>query len=417
MSDEDAAGTYVNDAGATFAAIFDLKASVSSGPTEIIGLSPFRGWLLVHFQECTIPIQFKKITDPADALVISDTSDVEGALASYGAVSSRTIQDLGDKALACDIAGVNSTALATFTSKLSPDRPSRLIDPLIQTMLAPLSNDVMENSILSQYDRLASMYMLFVPNAPRDSQTETRGFGYRYIEKLGIEAWNTFSGWNWAWSSRSSEGLVFFGLANDNIIFIKGDEKRMPLYADFIGDQETWSDGTVFLDGTGLSPVSDVDASGVPIRFAWELPWSDLKKRAIQKTIRYLLLDAQGTAQFTVKMFVDNKYLNRVDVGESWSDGTFFTDDLGWIRDVLAQDLTPALQMDMVASDYNGYGNEPYGDIYGGGRKTDFMRNILFPTKCNLFKLRFEGETMRPLKIVGITPVYIEGSIRRNSDV
>lgn len=417
VSDEDASGVYAGDPGATYAAVFDLKTSVTSGPTEIVGLSPFRGWLLVHFQECTIPIQFKKISDPSDALIINDTSDVEGSLSSYGAVSSRTIQDLGERALACDIVGVNSTALATFTSKLSPDRPSRLIDPLIQSVLSPLSNDTMENSVFSQYDRSSSMYMLFAPNAVRDSQTETRGFGYRYIEKLGIEAWNTFSGWNWAWSSRSSEGLVFFGRANDNIIFIKGDEKKLPLYADYIGDQETFSDGTVFLDGTGLTPVSDVDTSGVPIRFAWELPWSDLKKRAIQKTIRYLLLDAQGTASFTVKLFIDNKYLNRADLGESWGDGTYFDDDLGFIRDILAQDLTQALEMEMVASDYGGYGEEPYGDIYGGGRNTGFMRNILFPTKCNLFKLRFEGETMRPLKIVGITPVYIEGSIRRNSDV
>lgn len=417
VSDEDAAGTYSGDAGATFAAIFDLKTSVQSGPTDIVGLSPFRDWLLVHFQECTIPIQFKKITDPADELIISDTSDIGGTLNSYGAASSRSIQDLGDKTLACDIVGVTSTELAKFTSKLSPDRPSRLIDPLIQKSLAELSTTTMENGIFSQYDRLSSMYMLYVPNTQRDSQVETFGFGYRYIEKLGIQAWNTFSGNNWAWSSRSSEGLVFFGRANDNMIFVKGDENKLPLYANYIGEQETFDDGTVFEDGTGLSPVADVDTSGVPIRVAWELPWSDLRKRANQKTLRYLVLDAQGTASFTVKVFIDNKRVNKADRGETFSDDSLFDDDLGFARNPLYEDLTPALTMEMVASDYGGYGSEPYGDIYGGGRNTGFMRNITMPTKCNLMKLRFEGEIMRPLKIVGITPVYIEGSIRRNSDV
>lgn len=416
VSDENTSGVYTGDPGATYAAIFDMKTSVSSGPTDIIGLVPFRDWLLVQFRECTIPIQFKKITGP-DSLVISDTSDVGGTLNSYGSISSRTSQDLGEKTLSCDIVGVNSTALATFTQKLSPDRPSRLVDPLIQKALASLSTTTMLNSVFSQWDRLQSMYLLFTPDAVRNSQVETRGFGYRYIEKLGIDAWNTYSGWNWAWSSRSSEGLVFFGRANDNVIFIKGDEKKYPLYADFIGDQETWSDGTVFTDGTGWTPVSDIDTSGVPIRFAWELPWSDLKKRAIQKTIRYLILDAQGTSSFFAKMYIDNKYLDKADHGETFSDDTEFSDDTGWKRDDLSQALTPAVSVEFVASDYGGYGAEPYGDIYGGGRNTGFMRDLPFPTKCKIFKLRFEGETMRPLKIAGITPVYIEGSIRRNSDV
>lgn len=419
VSDEDTSGVFTGDVGATYAAIFDIKTSVVSGPTDIIGLSPFRDWLLVHFQECTIPVQFNKITDPSDALVLAPINDNGGTFNSYGSISSRSAQNIGDMTLACDIVGVTSIAPATFTSKLSPDRPSRLVDPLIQSALAELNNTTLLNSVFSQYDRLSSMYMLFIPHAVRESQTETHGFGYRYIDKLGIEAWNTFSKWNWAWSSRSSEGLVFFGQTNSNIIFVKGDEKKLPLYADFIGDQETFSDGTVFLDGLGWSPVSDIDTSGVPIKFVWELPWSDLKKRSIQKTMRYLILDAQGTAAFTVKMFIDNKYIDRSDLGEAFTDTTLFDDDLGFVRNALdnAEILTPALELEMVASNYGGYGEEPYGDIYGGGRNTGFSRNILFPTKCNLFKLRFEGETMRPLKIVGLTPVYIEGSIRRNSDV
>lgn len=416
VSDNGTCQAWFGDAGATFAAVFDMATSVTSGDTTIIGLSPFRNYLLVHFAECTVPVQFNKNTT-TNVLEISDASDFGGALAEYGAVSSRTIQNVGEKSLACDIVGVQSIGLQTFTQTLSPDRPSRLVDPLIQKALAPLDLATLNESVFSQWARLESMYMLFVPDTIRESQVTTRGFEFRYIENLDINAWSTVSGWNWAWSARSSEGLVFFGRANDTAIFVKGDEKKLPLYADFIGDQETFSDGTTFTDGTGWSPVSDVNSSGIPIRFQWDLPWSDMKKRSIQKTVRYLILDTQGSAEFTCSMFIDNKYLDKTDAGEPFLDGTLFDDDLGFVRDTLSPVLTPALQTNFVGSDYGGYGSEPYGDIYGGGRNTSFSRNFQFPTKFMMFKLRFTGETMRPLKFVGISPVYIDGSIRRNSDV
>lgn len=416
VSDYRTCQAWFGDAGATFAAVFDMSTSVTSGPTDIIGLSSFRNYLLVHFAECTVPVQFTRDTTN-NVLNISDASDFGGVLAEYGAVSSRTVQNLGDESLACDIVGVQSISLQTYTNILSPDRPSRLVDPLIKAALADLDTTTLNNSVFAQWDRLASMYMLYVPDTIRENQRETRGFGFRYIDNLNINAWNTFSGQNWAWSARSSEGLIFFGRANDTAIFVKGDDQKLPLYADFIGDQETFSDGTTFTDQTGFTPVSDVDTSGVPIKFQWDLPWSDMKKRSIQKTIRYLLFDTQGSAQFTIKLFIDNKYIDKSDEGELFTDDTDFTDGTGFIRDSLSPALTPGLQADFVGGDYGGYGTESYGDIYGGGRNTSFARMIQFATKFNIFKLRFEGETMRPLSIIGISPIYMDGSIRRNSDV
>jgi hypothetical protein len=415
VSDWKTCQAWTGDAGATFAAVFDMSTSVTSGSTDIIGLSSFRNYLLVHFAECTVPVQFTRNLT-TNVLDISDASDFGGVLAEYGAVSSRTIQNLGDESLACDIVGVQAIKLEQYTQILSPDRPSRLVDPLIKKSLTNLNTKTLNDSVFSMWDRLESMYMLFMPDTKRENQRETRGYGYTYVDNLNINAWNTFSGWNWAWSARSSEGLVFFGRANDTAIFVKGDEQKLPLYADFIGDQEVYSDGTTHTDQTGFTPVSDIDTSGVPIKFQWDLPWADMKKRSIQKTIRYLLLDTQGSATFTVKMFIDGKYIDKSDEGEEFTDNTVFTDDTGFIRDTLSPALTPALQMDLVGGDYGGYGAEAYGDIYGGGRNTSFARLFQFPTKFNIFKLRFEGETMRPLNIVGISPVYIDGSIRRNSD-
>ena len=415
VSDENTSGVYVGDAGATYAAVFSMRTSVTKGPTDIIGLSPFRDWLLVRFRECTIPIQFKKVTVPADALEINDTSDVGGGLDNYGSISHRTSQNLGDITLACDIAGVSSIALATFTSKLSPDRPSRLVDPLIKKAIAPLSSVTLEYGAFAVYHNDAAIYNLFIPDAPSTEQSKVRGFGFRYIKSLDIKAWNTFSGWNWAWGGVTSEGLVFYGRVNDNKIFIHGDEETHPIYVEYKGEQEVWSDGTPWSDGTGWTPISAVETSGVPINWKWDLPWSDLKKREITKSTRYLILDTEGTADFTVKFFIDDKYEDGTDPGEPFSDGTLWSDGTGWEREFPV--LSPALSIDFVGSQRGGYGTEPYNDTYGGGRNTKFRRLVACPTKFTTFKMRFEGSSMRPLKIVGITPVYMEGTIRRNSDI
>lgn len=414
VSDENTSGVYTGDAGATYANVFSMRTSVTSGPTDIIGLSPFRDWLLVRFRECTIPIQFKKTTGP-DALAINDTSDIGGGLDNYGSISNRTSQNLGEITLACDIAGVSSIALATFTSKLSPDRPSRLVDPLIKKAISPLSTATLDYGSFAIYDRLNAMYQLYIPDGPSVAQMSVKGFGFRYIDKLSIHAWNTFSGWNWAWGARSSEGFLFFGRVNDNKIFLLGDAEQHPIYAEYVGEQETFSDDTPWSDGTGWTPISAQSTSGVPIHWKWDLPWSDLKKREITKTTKYLILDTEGTADFTVSFFIDDKYEDGSDPGEMFSDDTLFSDGTGWERSTPA--LTPAISIPFVGGQRGGYGKEAYNDNYGGGRNTKFRRLISCPTKFTTFKMRFEGYSMSPLKIVGVTPVYTEGTIRRNSDI
>ena len=417
VSDENTSGTFVGDAGAIYAAQFEMKNSVVSGDTTIIALSNYRDWLLVHFKECTVPVQFVKITVPSAALQIADSSDAGGTLTTYGGVSTRSVQNLGDVTVVADIAGVASVTLAQYTNRLSPDRPSRLVDPLIKAAFAPLTQLQLSRDVFSVFNRLESMYMLFVPDGGGANQVNSNGFGYRYLPNLNIKAWNTFEGWNWRWSCRSSEGLMFFGQANSNLIFVMGNVEKLPLNADFIGDQETFSDGTVFNDNTGLTPISDIATSGIPIEFSWNLPWTDLKRRGLSKTLKYLALDTEGSGEFTVSAYINDKYFINNDHGEEFTDGLLFSDETGFIRDNFEPLLTPAVAINYVGADHGGYGSEDYGgDNFGGGRNTSFRRMIQFPVKFNTLKLSFTGATMRPLKIVGITMFYMKGTIRQNTD-
>lgn len=196
------------------------------------------------------------------------------------------------------------------------------------------------------------------------------------------------------------------------MIFVRGDSETNPLYLDYMGEQEMFSDDTTFTDHTGFSPVADVNKSGVPIQWTWELPWSDLKHRAFSKTLRYIILDTEGGAQIRCRVFVDDLYLAN-DPGETFSDFTTYDDDMGHTPNA-DPPYTQALDLNFIAKDHGGYGTESYGgDPYGGGNNTAIRKLTLSPTKFNTFKLRFEGESTRPLKFVAITLLYQGGSIRR----
>lgn len=408
VSEKNAGGTWFGDPGVAFANNFDLKTYVTRGNTDIVGIAVFKGYLLVRFQECVIPIQFVEVTTPANSLTLSVSPD--SIIQNYGAVSHRTQQDIGDTALSCDIVGVSSIELSKFTRILSPDRPSRLIDPLLQQEINNLSIATLNTDAFSVYDRKMSMYMLFIPDAHKPNQLKSTGYCYRYVDRLNVEAWSRFVGWNWHCGARSSEGNIFFTRENSSTIFVLGNLETNPLNADYVGEQETFTDGTDFTDTTGFSPVADVNESGLPIRWAWELPWSDLKHRAMLKTLRYIMLDTEGEAEFDIKIFVDNYYIQRTG-GELFSDDTTFDDDTGF--DPYADTpFTQALTLDMVGRDRGGFGFDGYGNVYGGGNNTGTQLITEAPTKGKIVKVRFEGESIEALRFVAITLLYQMGTVR-----
>jgi hypothetical protein len=410
VSERSAAGTWEGDSGAQFVNTFDMKTYVIKGNTDIVALSTFKGYLFVWFRECIVPVQFVEDATATPKLALSVAS--ESVILNYGSISSRVVQDVGEATMSTDIVGCSSIGLSKFTKILSPNRPSRLVDKILQKNINNIDVETLENHAFSIYDRRLSAYQLCLPDASGSLQTATPTYVYRNIPDLNLESWSVWRGWNWQMVARSSEGNIFYGRRNCYCIFIRGDEQTNPLHADFIGEQEMFSDDTDFTDCTGWSPVADEYNSGIPITWAWELPWADLKHRAMTKTLRYVILDTEGGSEITFKVFIDEKYVLN-SPGEAFSDGTFYTDNFGNIP-AASIPYTPALTTTFVAKDHGGYGVEGYGsDLYGSGNNTANHKLTLMPTKFNTMKLRFEGRTTRPLKFVAITLLYQGGTIRR----
>lgn len=412
VSERNAAGTWQGDAGTEYVGTFDLGAYVTGGDKTIIGMIQFKQFLLVMFPECIVPITFTEVpasgSNPASLTIAANPEDV---IANYGTVSPRTLQDIGDMTLAVDIVGVQNVEISRFTRALSPDRPSRLIDKLIQRAIGVLDTDTLKDHVFSLYDRRLAMYMLFIPNDSYDNSSCVRGFGYRYIDSLKINAWCTYDGWRWRCGARSAEGRIFLTRKDCTKIFVLGDETIDPIYADYVGEQEIFSDGTTYTDQTGNGPVADIGNSGVPIKFAWELPRTDLRIRGITKTLRYITIDAEGTASFQCQVFIDNFY-EQANSGEEFSDDTLFTDDTGFIASEPVR--TPALVGEFVGRDALGWGLSQYGTSpYGGGNNTGIELGTLMPTKFKTMKLRFEGETLEPLKFVALTIHFQRGKYAR----
>ena len=406
ISATDVGGTFVGDSSPNDAVNVDLGSRVPSGSNIIKGLGRFRDKLVVMFENATLIGTLGGFVESAHVPIFDD------AIENVGAISHRMIQTVGEDMIFGDRAGISNMKRALFTGNIQSDRASQLIDPAYLTSLAKVpATASQEDRIWSLWDSQSNNYMLFIPDTDVAADTtETRCLVYKKNDSLKIEAWQDWRNWNFRSGCRSALKRIF--LTEGANVFILGEEyeggKR--IFKDYEKHQEMWDDETSWADYTGWNPVADEKDSGVPIRFIWELPWSDNNKRYITKGSRYINFDTQGDNRFTAQMFTDNIFISRSDLGEDWQeDDLKWTDDLGWDVDV----FDPALEMAFEGGDAPGYGRDEYGDDYGGGRPTRLEKLIAWTTKYKLWKLRISGEATKELKFVSVTLAYQTGSIRR----
>lgn len=395
-------GTWFGDAAPNEATFLDTFNEVPVGSPVVRGLSYFRDRLVIGYERCNL------IGTVGD----HDTGGnhvptVGDPIANYGLISHHTYQPIGDDLLFLDNVGVPGFRQSLLSSSIRPNRISQLIDPEIRAALGRVSSDqALLDRVFSIYNQREGQYMLFIPSDNGLSHTsETRCFSYQSIPSLKIEEWRQFRGWNWRCGCLSALKRVF--LCRGSQIYILGNRDD-PIYADYELDQETFDDGTVFLDGTGFD---NPEGDGVTIHFDWIFPWSDLGERRRAKHTKYLTLDTKGTAPFTAQMFIDNVFELQPDLGQPFTDDTLFTDDLGFIRDQPLYD--PTLEMEFVGGDAQGFGNAGFGAQFGGGRNSGDERLYAWNSKFDIFRMRFFGDVMEPLRFISVTVSYTGGSIRR----
>lgn len=404
ISATDTSGTWVGDSAPNDAVNVDLGSRVPSGSHVIKGLGGFRDKVMVMFDDAVLPGSLGTFEDSVHIPNFADS------IGNVGALSHRSIQTVSEDLLFGGSSGVSSVKRALFTGTVTSESASHLINPAYLSSINALGlTTTIEDRVWSLWDSQSNNLMFFVPDSDvAANNTETRCFVYKKNTALKIDAWQDWRNWNFRSGCRSALKRVF--LTEGTQVFILGQEHDSKLHKDYIGDQEMWDDNTPWSDYTGWTPVATVADSGIPIKFTWELPWSDNGKRFLTKGSRYINFDTIGDNRFLVEMFTDNNYKDRTDLGEDWQEDALKWDDgLGWDVDV----LDPALSMEFEGGDAPGYGRDEFGEDYGGGRPTRLEKLFAWTARYKIEKLRMSGDGLKELKFVSVTLAYQVGSPRR----
>ena len=407
ISNTDTSGTWTGASAPNDAVNVSLGSRVTSGSFVIKGIGKFRNTVMIFFEDVVLPGTLGTFVS---SVHIPDFTD---AFENIGAVSHRIIRTLNEDILFGSTSEMTAIKRALFTGSTSSEPISSLINPDYHAALNIIDNiGAQEDRIWSLWDNQSNNFMVFIPDSSTVSDTiETTCFVFKVNKQLKIEAWQIWRNWNFRSGCQSALKKVF--LTEDSDIYLLGEENEnstTKIFKDFEGVQEMWDDNTPWEDYSGWNPVADTKDSGVPIKFTWELPWTDNNQRFLTKASRYINFDTIGNNRFTVEMFTDNNYASRTDLGEDWhGDPLKWDDTLGWDVDV----LDPALSMVFEGGDAPGFGKDGYGSDFGGGRPTRLEQLFAWTSKYKLQKMRITGDAVKELKFVSITIAYQQGSPRR----
>jgi hypothetical protein len=249
----------------------------------------------------------------------------------------------------------------------------------------------------------------------------TVGYIYHYVPQLKLTAWSRFKTKNdpllrFNCGCGTVEGRAFLFTPDGYMMRYGSPDSQV--YGDWVGmyDHTLWISGHTYhagervfdgIDGLVYKCVEDVTTTAVdfpaartlapdnweeykgePVEFAWEVPWSDFGGRQITKALRFVHLDANGSAQFKLHVFADNIY-----------------------KSAATGQLSPARELTFVANESAAYGAGT--QVYGTGRRTREQKLWQVPVKCKILKLRLSGGVTAPLSISAISMLYQRGSVVR----
>lgn len=348
ISSKGAAGTFAGDPDPNDGTSINIGAYAPAAGGDLRGISSFRNFLLVHFAKQTVPVELGIYDTDGN-----HTPKPVDVIPDFGIISHRMGVALNQDFVFADENGVHTAKRNIFGGALEA---SSLSDKIVSAFAGetPFTQADRYKSF-SVYNKLERrvMFFLYVD-------------GEWFIWVLSFEgelkrlAWSQFTGWDFTCGCLSSRSRIY--LAKGTKIYLYGNST--------FPDEAFTSD---FIDDPAVTEP-------VAISFDWELPWSDISARMRKKQIKYLGIDTEGTATFSVAAFIDNFYKKH--------DGSY----------------DPIVQLDYVAGDSPGYGagDQPYG----GGRRAKDERSWGFPLEFKKFKLRIFGTSKGRLKISTITILY-----------
>lgn len=349
ISSAGTSGTWPGDDLPNNSVSIRLGAYTASGGQKIIGLADFRNNLAVFFEDFILLLEL----DVFDADGVH-TPKVVDTLQDSSLLNMRSMLVTNKEVLFAGRNGVFSLTQSAFSTQLQPKSFTEDLGTTYNKATADVPIDAFGSFHVR--DRAQKQVFFFF----RQGDGTLKAYVMSHKDDFKAAVWSTASGWDWQGGTVSAQNRVFF--FKDNEIY---------QYGNSLFDGENYAED--FIDDA-------TPAAAQPITFDWELPWIDANSRVRSKALVNVAMETAGTGTFFLSLFIDKFYKDL--------DGNY----------------TPVMQMAFRGGDTAGYGVDVGG--YGGGRRTSDERMYRMPSKFNILKMRFHGETREPLQFSSITIMY-----------
>lgn len=401
ISNAGTSGTWVGDALPNDSVNFDVDKYAPDSTGEIVGMVSFRDKLVVFFSEYILTVKlgtYNTATPPVHTPIVDDL------ITSYGAVSHKAIINAGEQVIFLDYTGAASIKNATFTNQITPTRISTLVDVNLQTALGSLSRSFLQDNVFSLYDKRENRIIFVIPKSEfTGTNPALEQNVYALSIRKGQYVWNRWKNWTFQTGTVSVEGRLFF--ASGTYMYRYGSAKE-PILSDYEGvnpyDGQPEDKCSVYVRGIRC----DASTLATGIDFYHSLPLSELKDRTSWKTLHYITMDTEGASPFTVYLNYDDLAKRDAGVGDTWSDGTLFTDSFGW----KSNSILSHASMSFVAGDRgaDSLTVPAQGTPY---RPTDNMMLYAIYGRFRFIRVAYAGKSHSHFKLVSTSLYYTKGSI------
>lgn len=399
-------GVFPGDAAPNDSITFDVGAFAPEGGAAIRGIAGFRSFLIVFFLTQSLVIELGTY-DENDVHVpkFNDT------MPTFGIMGHRAGVSVGNDYIFADLAGVNSAKRNLFSGLVETVPLSDLIGPTYQAITANFTDTEILEQTWAVHDSIASEVLLFMPDDSVIVYSSRE-------ERNRYRSWSLYQNMDWTCGWRSALGRVFF--ASGSRIYQLGNYSHAGerWHADKLNDRDgEWANSTAYIAGNLIYDVTNdlvfeavvshtsaatdnfeadriarpdywVEYTGQAIDFELETPWIEGRQELKVKLLHSINAMTKGTAQFTLKAYVDFLYKD---------------DDDNIIH-------PPAVEMQFIGNQAVGFGVDE--EPYGGGRRSGSPSLWKLGTKFKAIKFNISGSTKKPLHLSRLSFLFSTGRYR-----